>query len=294
MKIRYLILGIVAIIFWGISLLATRILIQHNFTPNMITLARFSLAAILLGVTLNKEKKQKIEIGDQKYFWIMALCGIALFYYFENSGVKYTSISNTALITATIPLFTLITAHFLYHKKMNWQNWLGLPLGLIGTILLFINDFNTGSTLHIKGDLLVLASVFMWLIYSFAYRKIMDRYNTVFITYTIFVYGAILMLPTLLFEYKQIGLISFSVPVLIALLFLSILCSFLAYLFWNTSIREIGVKITSNLILFLPVVSILAGVLFLGENFNWRMLLSTITIILGAYLTSITTEGQEY
>jgi len=294
MKIRYLILGIVAIIFWGISLLATKILIQHNFTPNMITLARFSIASVLLGLSLKKHQKQKIEATDQKYFWLMAFGGIALFYYFENSGVKYTSISNTALITATIPLFTLLTAHFVYHKKMNWQNWLGLPLGLLGTVLLFINDFRTESSLHIKGDILVLASVFMWLVYSFAYRKIMVKYNTVFITYITFLYGAILLLPTLFFEYKQISLITFSFPMVVALLFLSLFCSFLAYLFWNTSIREIGVKITSNLILFLPMVSILTGILFMNESFSWSLILSTTTIILGAYLTSITAAGQEY
>ncbi|MFO7897365.1 MAG: DMT family transporter [Candidatus Cloacimonadales bacterium] len=294
MKIFYLFLSLLAIVLWGLALLATRILIEHNFSLNFITLCRFALAALLLKLTIRPRHRQTIAKSDLKYFALMAVGGISLFYFFENSGVKYTTISNTSLIIATIPLFTLLLARIVYGKKMSWQNIWGLPLGLVGTALLFIKDFHAGNTLHLKGDFLVLGSVLFWLIYSFAYRKIMHKYNTIFITYITILWGALFLLPSLLWEFSQIATIIINPSVILALLFLGIFSSYLAYLIWNISITKIGLKITSNLVLFSPIVSISAGIIWLNEPFGFNLILSTLAIIAGAYLTSHTTPGEEF
>ena len=140
MRIFYILVSLFAIILWGIALLATRILIDNNFPLNFITISRFAIASLLLRLSLKKSNIQEIKKTDRIYFFFMAAGGISLFYFFENSGVKYTTISNTSLIIATIPLFTLLYARLIHGKKLSWQNALGLPIGIIGTIILFLKD----------------------------------------------------------------------------------------------------------------------------------------------------------
>jgi len=294
MQLLYLLFSLAAIILWGVALLATHILLEHNFSPNFITLCRFAIAALLLKLTIRPRHRQTIAPEDLKYFAMMAAGGISLFYFFENSGVKYTTISNTSLIIATIPLFTLLLARFFYGKKISWQNWLGLPLGLAGTALLFIKDFLADNSLHLKGDFLVLGSVFLWLIYSFAYRKIMHKYNTLFITYITILWGALFLLPSLIWEMAEIKQIIWKAEAIYALIFLGVFPSYLAYLIWNIAISKIGLKITSNLVLFSPIVSITAGIIWLNEPFSINLIFSTLTIIAGAYLTSHTTPGHDF
>ena len=105
-----IIYAILPIIFWGTSFLSTKILLQNNFSPMMISFIRFFLVSAILLFVKDKDRT-RIKKSDYKYFFLMGFFGVTLFYYFENSGLKYTTIANTSLITATIPLFTLIYAY---------------------------------------------------------------------------------------------------------------------------------------------------------------------------------------
>jgi drug/metabolite transporter (DMT)-like permease len=292
LKIRYYFFAVAAILFWGVSLVATKTLLQNGFTPNFITFIRFAAAALLLEASRSKTK-EKIVKSDLKFFLMMAIGGISLFYYFENAGLQYTSVANTSLIIATIPLFTLITAAIFLHKKITWQNYIGIVLGLGGTFLLFYKDL-LRTSLHVKGDLLVFCAVVMWIIYSFAYRKIMDKYSPAFVTRKIFLFGVVSLLPMLFWEWKENSIANWNGIVLISFLFLSFICSYLAYYFWNVSIKNIGIKITSNFILFLPIVSIIAGIIAFSEPFTILLVFSAILILSGAYLTSISKKEHSF
>jgi drug/metabolite transporter (DMT)-like permease len=292
LKIQYHLFAILAIFFWGISLVATKTLLNNGFTPNFITLVRFSIAVFLLEIS-QPRTTVKIEKKDFLYFVLMALGGISLFYYFESAGLKYTSVANTSLITATIPLFTLLTAMLFFKKKLSWQNYLGILLGLLGTFLLFYKDL-LHPALHLKGDLLVFCSVIMWIVYSFSYRKMMDKYTPAFITRKIFLIGVLCLLPMLFWEWKLNARAAWNIPGIVSFLFLAIICSYLAYFFWNIAIKNIGVKVTSNFILFLPIVSITAGIIVFSEPFSLSLIWSTLFILSGAYLSSISPKEHAF
>jgi len=281
----------VTILFWGISFISTRILLDNHFSPNIITFLRFAIATILFHFF--QKRKQKIENSDRKHFIIMAISGISMFYFFENSAVKYTTIANTTLAIATVPLFMLLTAHFIFKKKLCWQNFIGIPLGLFGTFLLFRQDI-LSSGIHLKGDLLALGASFLWVIYSFAFKKVMQKYDTLFITAKTIFYGVIFLIPVILFEHKSFLMIRWNLISIVHLVFLAVFCSFLAYLFWNLAIKKIGIKITSNFILIIPVFSIIFSHIFLNEPFSKNIILVSILIILGAYFTSISDENNKF
>jgi len=292
MKYKYQLLALAAIFFWGISLLSTRILLESGFTPNLITFFRFLLAGSMIYIFQNN-RKGAIEKADRKYFYIVALSSVTLFFFFENTGLKFTTVSNTALITSTIPLFTLLIAFFFFKKKLFWQNLVGIPLGLGGTIILFYKDL-LASGVHLKGDFFVFGSVAMWIVYSFVYKKIMHKYDTMFIVSRTFLYGILFLVPFILLEYKSIFQIHLNISVVLHMLFLAVFCSYLGYYFWNIAIKNIGIKSISNLILLIPVVSISCGVIFLDEPFTFNLIISTILIMLGAYLTSVSDKENRF
>jgi len=295
MKVKYLLLALLTIAIWGVSLLGTRIMLDYNFTPNMITFLRFLLAWIIMSLTDKKigTKREKFEKGDKRYLMLMAIGGISAFYFFENTGLKFTTVSNTSLITATIPLFTLLVARLVFKKKLHRLNFVGIVLGLGGTFLLFYQDL-LKSSVHIKGDIFVFGSVFMWVIYSFAFKKIMHKYSAENVTRYIFGLGTLFLLPVVLFEIPLISEIRMGWQPVAALLYLAIFCSWLAYLLWNISIMKLGVKLTSNIILMMPVFSIITGIIFLNEPFSYLLIFSTTLIISGAWFASVSEENSEF
>jgi len=285
-RLIYLLLALFTIILWGISLPVITILLGKGFSPNLITFLRFALAAFVMFIAFRRKLSPMIVSSDRKYFYFMGLGGITLFFLFENTALKYTSVSNTALITATIPLFTLLAAAMFYRKKILWQNMIGIPLGLAGTALLFIEDLQR-SGIHIKGDLLVIGSVFMWILYSFSYRKIMDKYSPITVVYKTFLYGSLFALPLLILDIGTFSEITVDLKSVSAILYLALLCSALGYFLWTLSLKNVGVKTTSNLILLLPVVSVSVSVLFLSEQLTLKLVVAGIAIIFSSWLTSI-------
>jgi len=198
---RHLFYGISAIIFWGTSFLATKILIANHLSPMQISFVRFFL--VWLAMLFIKPKNYKpIEKSDMKYFYIMGLLGITFLYYFENSGLKYTSIANTSLITSTIPF--------------------------------------------------------------------------------------------IIFDYKSFTQININIRMMLALFYLSLICTLLAYFLWNSAIKKIGIKTTSNLILFIPIISIIIGILFWNEPFSYNLVWSSLLILSGAYLTSQNRKNSNF
>jgi drug/metabolite transporter (DMT)-like permease len=292
-KVKYLSLAFISIFVWGISLVSTKVLLLNGFTPNNIAFFRFLIASIVMFFVLGKLRKTKLEKQDRKYFVMMALGGASLFYFFENTGLQYTSVANTALITSTIPLFTLITAAIIFKKKLLWQNIVGIPLGIAGTFILFYKDI-LSSGVHLKGDLFVFGSVLMWIMYSFAFKKVKHKYETSFIVYKTFVYGVLFLIPVMLLEHSAVLQIQINVQTILNILFLAVVCSYMGYYFWNISLEKAGVKITSNLILFIPVISITTGIIVLKESFSWNMVFSAVLILVGAYLTSVSNAESEF
>lgn len=286
-------MGALTILFWGVSLPATKVLLINGFTPNLITFLRFFFATFFLVVLVPSSRKQKIAKEDRIQFYLMGLGGTTLFFFLENSALKYTTVANTALITATIPLFTLLTAAIFLGKRIHWKNIIAIPMGLFGTFLLFYQGLRV-SSFHFKGDLLVLGSVLMWVIYSFAYHKIKDKYNSLQIVYRTLFYGWIFTLPLLLPEIKSFPGIDLNHQVGLALFFLAFCCSFLAYLMWTLTLKNIGIMVTSNFILFIPIISIISARIFLSEAMSKMTYLASALILFSAYLNSHSKDEHHF
>ncbi len=283
--------AIFPILFWGSSFLATKILLKNNFSPMLISFVRFFLVFIALLFFKDKNNIQ-IDRKDWKYFIIMGFLGVTLFYYFENSGLKYTTIANTSLITATIPFFTLLYARIFLKKKLLWQNMAGIPISILGTFFLFYKSEEIHT--HLKGDLYIFISVFLWIAYSFAYDKVSKKYSQFTILKILFGIGTLSILPFLYNDFFKYNRVIINTQTVFSFLYLSFICTLLAYYLWNSGIKKLGVKVTSNLILFIPIISISVGIIFWHEKFSLNLLLSSILIIIGSYLTSKRNYGHEF
>ena len=62
------------------------------------------------------------EKGQEIIFVGAGLCGVCLYYLFENIALTYTQASNVSVIVSTAPLFVTIMAHFFLNRRNNYKN----------------------------------------------------------------------------------------------------------------------------------------------------------------------------
>ena len=158
---------------------------------------------------------------------------------------------------------------------------IGLFIALIGIgFLVFKGNFNMAPSL--LGDSLAFLAALLWAFYSLIIKPLGKKYPVMFITRKVFFYGWVTIVPFLGLFSASDSLILIRQPVVIGnLLFLSIIASFLCYIWWNKVMEEIGVLKSSYYLYINPVAAAVVSILFMDEDMNLSIALGLVLILAG-------------
>jgi drug/metabolite transporter (DMT)-like permease len=257
-----LLMALFCIVAWGLSYAAIRITVQEIPPLTLACLRHLVAAGLLWPLVRWRSGRQTIAAGDRWKVFAMGLSGISGYFAFENYGLSLTTASHGALIIAVIPLCTELVIARRKRRLPPTSTWLGTLTALLGVGLLV--GLGEGEA-SLAGDLLMFGAVASWVAYTFLVEGMGNRYPKLLLTRQIMCYGGLTLLPGMLWELCRAPLLNPSPAAWSGLAFLTILCSALGYVFWNTAIPALGPSATNNLLYFLPLVGVLGGVILLGE-----------------------------
>lgn len=265
--------ALITVLCWGCSFIASKVLMEGaSMTPVEVYVYRFTLAYLMMLLFTFKEFKSK-SWRDELQMAVCGICSGTLYFLMENYALKYTSTGNVSLLSSISPIFTAILLSVIYKTRMRGGEILGSLLAFIGVTLVIMGESiskGLGFEIHPLGDILAISCALSWAVYSIAIKRLIPIYNTLFLTRKLFFYGLITSIPLLLIQPEPLhleALFDFSNPIyLINLLFLAVMCSSMAYILWNESMKIIGPLATSNYLYLQPPVTMVAGCLLLGET----------------------------
>lgn len=275
-----------AIVLWGFSFVWTNDILQRDVAPFTFLFIRLFLAgAILYAGSKLAGKLEKIERKD--YIWVILMAFFEPFIYFigETYGIKATnSAVISAVIIATIPVFTLFAERILYKVPLTAFKIFGTAITIPGIIMVIMKDGEQASAEHLYGILLLFLAVAGSIGYSSVVKKLSGRYNTITITTYQFVVGSMFFLPLFLM-YGLDGLNStfFSREVIVPLLELTVLCSCLSFACWVAAIKRLGMARTSIFSALIPAVSAV-GAAMLGQETVTVMTFAGIGVVIAGVI----------
>lgn len=257
---------IFTIIVWGTTFISTKVLLR-SFSPVEILFIRFVIGYIALWIAYPKQlritnKKQEI------FFAAAGLCGVTLYYLFENIALTYTLASNVGVVVSIAPFFTAILG-FLIHKeeKLHLRFFVGFGIALAGICLISFNS-ETSFAINPLGDLLAIGAAILWAFYSIITRKLSSfGYNMIQTTRRIFFYGILFMIPFLFIMDFHVSLEPFmDLTNVLNFIFLGIGACALCFVTWNYAVRHLGTVKTSVYIYGVPVITTITSALILHEE----------------------------
>jgi len=279
MKSKHWVVFITLGLIWSSSFLWIKIGVQEIGPMALVAFRMVFGALTAAGITIY----QKVEWPrDWKTWGIYAILGptsLAIPIFFISWGEQTIDSAVASILNATVPLFTIVIAHFWLHDdKMTAPKVLGLLIGFAGVVLLFSEDLLASKHLNVIGQLaVVLASLF------YAWSAVFARKYTEHIKGVI--RGALPLITAGLFIWI-IGPITekpFLIPALpitwVAALWLGILGSGFAMIMFYYLLHEIGPTRTTLVTYIFPVGGVILGVLFLHEQLSWQLLAGTALII---------------
>ena len=282
---KFNVLAFLTVCIWGITFVSTKILLSDGFTPTWIFIIRFAIAYVCV-FALSHNKLWANTKKDELYMLAMGLTGGSVYFILENNALQLTYASNVSLIICTAPILTIILDSIVNKTKVKFRVILGSLIALCGVAIVVLNGSITFG-LNPLGDILTFLAALSFASYCIILKDMSKRYSNLFITRKVFFYGWV---SALIYGFTEPfpQLISLNVfpKVLINMLFLSIIASFLCFLVWNKAVQVLGPNTTSNYIYFTPMITIIASTLILKEPITAWLVVGSIVIITGVYMST--------
>ncbi|MEQ9409636.1 MAG: DMT family transporter [Fuerstiella sp.] len=203
-------------------------------------------------------------------------------------GIARTTSGNTALIMATVPMWTALLARVFLAEKLRMLAWGGLLTALSGTVIVALQkgDVNVGSD-NLVGNFCILGGALAWSAGTVYSRPMLKLISPMQLSAA----AAMIALPLhLLFAagHYQASLPALqSVEIWVIILYSGILSTGLALPMWNFGVRHAGAAhaaIVQNLI---PLFAILTAWIARGETATAAQLFGGALILGGLVIMRI-------
>ena len=283
----YHLLAVITVIIWGTTFVSTKVLLQHGMQPMEIYLLRFIVAYLCIW-TISPRKIRSNSWKDEMRFLVLGIVGGSAYFVTENTALGLTYANNVSFLVCTAPLITTILAViFVGHVKVSAPLIIGSFLAIFGMALVIYNG-RFVLKLNPRGDLMALAACLCWAVYSLVIKGVSSRYSASFVTRKVFFYGIVTVLPMFAIQPWKFPLERLTNPVIgINMLYLTVLASFLCFLWWSISVQKLGALRTSNYVYLNPVSTVAASALFLDEPMTAIGYLGSILILSGVFLANM-------
>lgn len=281
----------VAIILWGMSYIWTDKLISMQIPVFYFVFVRILLAGVILFLFNTAYGRiKRIQKKDLPKFLMLALCEPFIYFIFETYGLKLTgSPTLSAMIIATIPIFSIGAGILFFKEKVNSVNVIGIFLSLVGIVMVAMAKGEIGEYV-LWGIIFLLIAVLSEVGHASFTKSLSGNYSSQVIVMYQFLIGSVYLLPLFLMK----GLkgfdasIYFSADVMYPIICLAVLCSSLAFSLWVGTIKSLGVAKSSIFSALIPVVAALIAWLLGHEIMNARQWTGIAISSFGVILSQIT------
>lgn len=277
-----------AMLFWGLSFVATKIALESLPTFTLV-FARFGLASCLFLALMAHYGRPHFTLRVHGKVLLTAIFEPGLYFIFETIGLQHTTAPKAALIIALIPIVVLLLAFpFLGERSSPWSLF-GIILSLIGIAVLVGGEaqFRWEWGGHLLGDLLIFGAVISAALYIVLARDLGRTHSAREITSMQTLYGALFYLLPFVWELPQLHWSHISDRSLLAVLYLTLFATFGAFLCYNFALTKVSASRAAVFINGVPVVTALGAWMFLGETLSLLQVGGGLLVLLGVYLSNL-------
>jgi drug/metabolite transporter (DMT)-like permease len=272
--------GLFAVAVWGASFVATRIALQ-SFSPFGLVAARLLAGTLLLGVLIRARGGRVLPVRADLPACTLLGVTLSVHLLMQAYGLRYTSAINTAWIIGFIPVTIGLGAQLLGQQRLSATGWAGVAIGTGG--VLTVTAVTPPDFAHARfGDLLQIASCFTWTIYTLAATGPMARNGALRVT--AFAMGVAAITTTV--ATVAAGALAGAVTArgLLALGFLGLICSGVAYYLWFSATHDRGPTRIAALLYFEPFVALVTGAAILSEPITPNAVAGGLLVLVGVWL----------
>ncbi|WP_369602698.1 DMT family transporter [Hahella sp. SMD15-11] len=256
-------------LFWGGNALVARA-VHDSIPPLALSFWRWALCGLLMLPWMVRawQRHRAFIRRHMLQIWILSLTSVAAFNSLLYLAAQHTTAINITLVNTLMPLATVLCATLLLGHRLSVRESLAIVLGFAG-VLVVITEGELARVLSLsfnRGDLIMALAMLSWSLYSVLLKKWPMPLPHLDLLAVLVAFGLLQILPFYLWELSRTGPFALTPANLMALGYVAIFPSLLAYAFWNYGVAVAGPGVAAMFSYVTPLLAAALAVPFLGES----------------------------
>jgi len=287
-KVQGILLLVFVNVIWGLSFIFSKTALSEGMPPMTLAFLRYVITSlIMLPICLKQDRG--IRLGKWAPLgFATTLLGITVYYFFEYTGLKYTTASAASLILALVPMMTLLYRVIARREHISLIRWFCVILSLVGVYFVIRSDAADGAG-SLLGNLLMVCACLCWTGYILATPRLMQACSSIRVTTWQALAAVVTLAPLSLMEHSQ--WVMPTPRALLCVFMLSAVASALCYVVYGVAIRSVDSLTVSLSININPIVACVAGAAMLRETLTPMQLLGGVMILISVLADSLEEGG---
>ena len=275
---------------WGTSFVWIKTGVAE-ISSTMLVAYRALIGALGLGVIIAFNKKVSLKWETIKphlgTFFILGLLNITLPWSMISYASNFIDSGMSAVINGTMPLFTILLSFiFVKDDRVTFAKAAGLVIGFLGVVVLLLPKINLDGAGTIIYYVISMAAPLLYAVaVIFARKRAADLPSLM----QAFLQLAMAAIQTWAWAFLiERPMVQPAQPITwVALVWLGILGSCIAYIIYFYLLHRIGPTLVSMITYIPPLVGMVLGIVFLGEQFFWLSLVGALMIMGGIMIGNL-------
>jgi drug/metabolite transporter (DMT)-like permease len=268
-------------VIWGASFLFIDIGLDA-LPPGVITLMRVGLGALALAVLPLPRQHTKIRPDDRRRLVIVSVVWVAVPFTLFPIAEQHITSAVAGLLNGGTPIFAAIFAMVLLRQPTRGAQLLGIGVGFIGVVLVSLPSIGEGSSETLGVLLIVLATVCYGIAITLA-APLQQRYGSVNLMAKVLALATIWTAP---YGLWQIGDARWEFGPTLAVVVLGVIGTGIAFALMGALVGRVGSTRASFITYLIPVVALVLGAAFRGDEVVALEVIGVAFVISGALLAS--------
>lgn len=283
----------------GLSFVFVKISLRYADSSDVLAHRFTSAAVVMIAIHLASGKKfPRIRKARLPQLMLLSVFYPLLFFGLQTLGLQYTTASEAGILSAIMPVVTLIMASVVLKERSSCGQIVGILTSIAGVIYIFYNNGITTQTDSFKGNLLIIACVLAIVTYYILGRRINKEFDARDITFFMILTACVIFNATALLLHAAEGNMSAYFEPLVhkefifSILYLGVLSSLVTSFFNNYALSVMSasqVAVFNNLS---PVITIAGGSVILGEQLHAYHIIGAVLVIAGVTATMVFKKKQ--
>jgi len=277
------------VVIWGGAFTLISVGVKY-ISPAWLVVYRLIFGCVMITAYMYMRGQRFPKLLDARWVWygILGITGMSLPFFLVSTGQVIVDSGLSAILIGSMPLMTIILAHFFANEKLTPRKLLGFVIGFMGIVVLFLPDtlsFELITDWRSQG--LILMGAALYAITTVGAKRAPETASTVAAAMMLVSATLSALLGALLIDGFN-GAVpdpDSLLTVILTVAGLGVGSTAIATIVYLYVIEKTGPSVIAKVNYFVPVASVSFGIFFLSEPFTLRMVIAFAIILVGIIIS---------